>query len=476
MVLAPVLLLLLLQLQSLPYHDVWLTWWLRLAILADLMLLWWLWRKVLAGDGGAARSKWVSALLYGAAAGASLVALAFAFVVATFPGEWGRAPWQSATDAVFRNPKLRWPKNTLQLAELNIWEAFKLDDPKKLDWKDHTIDLKERHLEGADFSGAKLGKADLRKAQLQGAYLFRAQLQGASLEEAQLQGASLRRVQLQGASLDWAQLQGASLWSAQLEGASLLKVKGQGAELESAQLGGASLIGAQLQGASLIRAQLQGASLDEAQLQGASLDRAKLRATRLESAFLWRSRWSDAEANQLFLRRWHWRAEAPPDNLLFGDVTPWTQQRYEALSKSLGEAIPPGESRDEALLGIKSLQCAKGVCDTPGDAKAAQELLEKASVDEVSYRRALAASLQELLCDGGADANQILRGVSRNHRLEDTGPNAPALIDFIMSDKCPVSAALTGDDKSRLLRIKQEAQKNYPPPAPAPAPVGPKPK
>ena len=152
MVLAPVLLLLLLQLQSLPYHDVWLTWWLRLAILADLMLLWWLWRKVLSGDCDQERSKWISAGLYAAGGAASLAALVFAFVVATFPGEWRRAPWPTATDAVFQNETLNWPKNTLDLLELSIWEALKLDDPKKLNWKDHTINLQERHLEGANFA------------------------------------------------------------------------------------------------------------------------------------------------------------------------------------------------------------------------------------------------------------------------------------------------------------------------------------
>jgi hypothetical protein len=51
MVLAPVLLLLLLQLQFLPYHERWLTWMHRLALLADLVLLWWLWPKIVAGDG-----------------------------------------------------------------------------------------------------------------------------------------------------------------------------------------------------------------------------------------------------------------------------------------------------------------------------------------------------------------------------------------------------------------------------------------
>ena len=272
MVIAPVLLLLLLVLQFLPYHDYWLTFEHRLALVFDLVLLWWLWRKVLAGDGGRARSKGVSVLLDGAAGGASLAALAFAFLVATFPGEWADTPFPGATKLAFNT--LPWPKNTLYLPELNIWEAFKLDDPKKLDWKGHTVNLNKRHLEGANFKSAKLGKADLREAQLQGASLDEAQLQGASLDQAQLQGASLKLAQLQGASLQRAQLQGVSLQKAQLQGARLDGAQLQGASLELAQLQGASLHEAQLQGALLEGVQLQGASLQEAQLQGASQYRA----------------------------------------------------------------------------------------------------------------------------------------------------------------------------------------------------------
>jgi hypothetical protein len=39
-------------------------------------------------------------------------------------------------------------------------------------------------------------------------------------------------------------------------------------------------------------------------------------------------------------------------------------------------------------------------------------------------------------------------------------------VDFIMSKDCPVSASLTDADKARLLQVKQDAEKNFPP-APA---------
>jgi hypothetical protein len=123
-----------------------------------------------------------------------------------------RVPWLFS-GAV--NPALRRPKsyfaNTLILPELNLYEALKIDDPKKVEWKEHLIDLYDRDLTQAVLSSAILTKADLRYAQLQGASLTGAYLHGASLDEAQLQGALLGGAQLQGASLD-----GTGLWRAQL--------------------------------------------------------------------------------------------------------------------------------------------------------------------------------------------------------------------------------------------------------------------
>ena len=40
-------------------------------------------------------------------------------------------------------------------------------------------------------------------------------------------------------------------------------------------------------------------------------------------------------------------------------------------------------------------------------------------------------------------------------RLFALGPEAPALIDFIMSPSCPVSASLTNVDRGELVGIKQ---------------------
>jgi hypothetical protein len=59
---APVLLLLFIQIQFLPYHSAPVTWTQRVALGLDLALIWWLWRKILSGreiDGGRRRVAWL---------------------------------------------------------------------------------------------------------------------------------------------------------------------------------------------------------------------------------------------------------------------------------------------------------------------------------------------------------------------------------------------------------------------------------
>jgi len=156
-------------------------------------------------------------------------------VVATIPGEWqetalarlDRPRWQIAyvergeektkrvstrdllfageADETTRRRKSLF-SNTLVLPGFNLFEV-KIDDPKKLAWKEHLFDLRARHLEQAVLDLADLTKADLNGAQLQGASLNGAQLQGASLESAQLQGAALDR-----AAANAADLTNAFLW------------------------------------------------------------------------------------------------------------------------------------------------------------------------------------------------------------------------------------------------------------------------
>jgi hypothetical protein len=139
-------------------------------------------------------------------------------------------------------------------------------------------------------------------------------------------------------------------------------------------------------------------------------------------------------------------------------------------------SIPEGKMRDEALMRIEKLDCGNpdktlASCDPatalPPEVLDWQKKRLEANVDHAAYAKGLATELRSLVCANDADAIHILRGtMMKSLRLAATGREAPALVDFIMSKDCPVSAALTDDDKAKLLEIKQDAEKkSEPPPA-----------
>jgi uncharacterized protein YjbI with pentapeptide repeats len=351
LVVFPIFVLLLLQIQFLPFHDTRITWAQRGALFLDIVLLWRL-RPPILSDLSAeisSRARILSRALRGfglaVAIGMSIGAVWFATVIATIPGEWqetafaklDRPRWQISyleageqktklvsthellfageVDITTRRRKSLF-SNTLVLQGFNLYEALKIDDPKKLAWKEHVFDLRARHLEQAVFDGADLTKTDLTGASLDGASLQKAQLQGASLDEAQLQGASLVEATLQGASLEGAQLQGASLAHAQLQGASLSETGLQGASLDYADLQAAILNFARLQGASLDMVDLQGASLFAADLRAASFAYAQMqgallvgvmRANNVTSTIFWRTQWNQIGAKLRFLSDPIWK-------------------------------------------------------------------------------------------------------------------------------------------------------------------------
>lgn len=465
LVACPVLLLLLLQIQFLPHHTGWITWAQRGALIFDIAILWILRPPTLLNGvggwsfhGGEAETaaKHVRAMRGAGLALAgvlSLLAIWLSVVVATIPDEWQEKNLAALDPRIWSNPNASAQtlvsthqrlfagdvdtvtrrrkslfSNTLVLPGFDIYEALKVDDKTKLDWKDHLIDLRGRALDRAVFSGAKLPKADLTGAQLQGASLYGTELQGAWLYNAQLQGASLYEAQLQGASLDEAQLQGAALY----------------------------------------RMQLQGASLGGAQLEGVAL----------VGAYLWRANWGELNRAMkpiLFVQP-EWKALNAQDE-------PWTDRAYDELRKMVEKGVPQGTARDNALKHIARLDCKKSGDDLascklnaepPPKVRKWRELLEAARADEATYAKALARRLRMLVCSSDAHAIHILRGVSKGFfpRLEVTGREAPALIDDILNGKdCSVSSALTEADKARLQEIKAKTLKyNSEPPDAGKAP------
>ena len=333
LVVGPVLLLLLCQLQFLPYHNSFVTWTQRLAVFVDLILIWWLWGRVLSGRDSEDTRNWRTALMTFSAFGLSVGIFLFSVLTVYFPGELqeGRPTrlarpesglslneliFHSPVDDATRHRQLPF-SNTLVLTGFNIYEGLKIDDPKKAEWRDFVFRARGRDLKGAifdlaslpkvDFEGAELERASLEETRLQGTSLKSAEFQGAKLGFAQLQGANLEGSELQdawfngadlkGASLDGARFQGGNLKEAQLTGASLIAADLQDADLFGAALQSATLDRANLQGADMVAAELQGASLSEANLEGAELKNSNLDGASLRSAGLQGARLDDAHLN-----------------------------------------------------------------------------------------------------------------------------------------------------------------------------------
>jgi len=242
LVIGPVALLVFFQLQFLPYHDVWITWWRRISVVVDLAVLWTLWPRiglpkgVSTGKGETRRHSPVEATRWiGTIAGMvllSIVSVPLVFTIATFPGEWLEeelsslpliAPLRKAlvageVDTYARRPKSLW-SDRLVLPGLDMIDHTKLDTEAKIAALPVTVSLRARHLEGAVLIGAGLRKVDFTGSNLDGADLGHADLRSAELLAARLPGASLGYAQLDGALLNSAVLWGAQLADARLRGA-----------------------------------------------------------------------------------------------------------------------------------------------------------------------------------------------------------------------------------------------------------------
>jgi uncharacterized protein YjbI with pentapeptide repeats len=471
LVIGPIFLLLLIQVQFLPFHSEGITWLHRGFIAIDVILLWALWPAVV--DGGSAmkqphrwRQKW---LVLG-----GCTAIGLSLTAATFPGErmeeWiGRRPtippfiaallvqkndtvplksedqpaWTSVHDLLFngqydprRQNRTSLFSNTLVLPGFNALVAAKIDD-SKLGLFEYSFTRKDGHFEGAIFEGADLRKINLENAHLQGASLLQAKLQGAQFYNANLNGAKLNQAKLQGASLDSAQLEGVELSGAVLQGAWAL----------NADLKGASLKDAQLQGTGLNGAQLQGAELDGAQLKGASLD----------GAFLWRAGLNVKSADAIQARglTWgqSWKETTPP-----ADPKPWTSEAFLALKNTVEKDVPAGDTRDETLKRVVILDPSVSFLEGSHVPDWRKNFEAAASLDPEKYKQTLFSELKALACSGDADSLYVVRGLMIYGRIKDTGAEAPRLVDAILNPDCPVYATLTESDKAALKQLAKEAR------------------
>jgi hypothetical protein len=162
---------------------------------------------------------------------------------------------------------------------------------------------------------------------------------------------------------------------------------------------------------------------------------------------------------------------------------PWDAKAYAELRDSV-ENIPEGKMRDAALRRIEILDCGnpdKTLASCDPTAKPPHEVLDwqnrlaQASIDGAAYAKALATEFQSLVCANDANAIYILRGLLGvfpvRPRLSATGRKAREQIEFIMSEKCAVSASLTRRSfcKSSKTRLKHRRKTNKPATGPLPA-------
>ena len=251
LIVGPITLLVLFELQFLPFHRAEITWWHRIAVLLDLAILWLLWPSI--ADGKVTWIGWRDFLHWRIAGAAAASILTFLFVVtlALFPGEWLEdklpATWKSLheivisgeadVDPITRRPTSLWPNsNRIVLPGLDIIDHAKLDSDEKLAAVSETLSLRTRRLEGAVLYNANLKKVDLTGARLKGANFKDARLQGALLNKAELNEAIFIGANLEGAFLQSALLNGARLNGASLQGANLFEADLSGAEFEEARL------------------------------------------------------------------------------------------------------------------------------------------------------------------------------------------------------------------------------------------------
>jgi hypothetical protein len=170
LVVFPILLLLLLQIQFLPFHDVTITKAQRAALFLDIVLLWLL-RPPIFADLSVeifGRARVFARVLRGfglvLAGVTSILALWFSIVVATMPNEWQETAFAWLDSPRWRVAYVEYGKektklvstrdllfagevdettrrrtslfsNTLVLPGFNLFEALKIDDPKKLGWR-----------------------------------------------------------------------------------------------------------------------------------------------------------------------------------------------------------------------------------------------------------------------------------------------------------------------------------------------------
>jgi hypothetical protein len=454
----PLLTLLYFQIKFLPYHDVSITYWHRIAVILGFAML--ILLTPLMQNTGPARRRWdikvgPQAEAWEASGTQVLlvllllpIVLGFSWLIATVPNEWIDRRLGFVAPASVRGGAEEEAKLLNPLVRRIVYDRLP-DDNDKGWWRrwllsyrvlvvedtdlgadeDARVVLRERNFRFALLNRSDLHRADLAWADLRAAQLWKTLAKG-KLKDAQLQGAFLKEAQLQGAQLNSAQLQGADLSNAQL----------QGAELSYAKLRGADLRGAELQSADLRYAKLQGANLEGAQLQGADLEGAELEGAVLASAEIWLVKFPAGLADQ----------SPVPLGLADVKMSALTADAKAQLKQDLSTDIT-----DPEVLTVVTARLDEILRNEPpnwDDGNSWQDYVSKAKEPSAEE---LARFHAELACDDteGTIANSMA-GRAKAFETEHFGkgyakPFASALLD----ENCKGGQALTRETRAALKNL-----------------------
>jgi uncharacterized protein YjbI with pentapeptide repeats len=460
--LLPIATLLYFQIKFLPYHEVWITYWHRFAVILGFAMLILLTPIM---QHAPPKRKWDLRLGPQAeaweASGRQIlmillllpVVLGFSWLIATVPGEWidrrlgfvppARAGIGPVDEAKLLNPVLR----------RLVYERLP-DDASKGWWRRWLLSYRVLIVEDTDLAVAEPAKLVLRERDFRYALLNRSDLHRADLTWADLRAAQMWRTvvrgklndtQLQGAVLKEAELQGAHLSSASLQGADLTDAELQAANLSYAKLQGANLSGAQLQGADLRYAELQGADLAGAQLQDADLEGAQLQGAVLSGTEIWLAKFPHALAEQ----------SPTPVGLADMKMSASTPEAKAELKQSLETDITDPELRSVLMARLDQV-----LRNEPANWDDAASWQEYAGSAKAPSPQDLAAFHAKLACDDSDGA--IASAMAARAKDFDAAPfgkgYAKALADALLDDRCNGGMALPADTRAVLQSLASVPQ------------------
>ena len=454
----PIITLLYFQIKFLPYHDVSITYWHRIAVILGFAML--ILLTPLMQNTGPARRRWdikvgPQAEAWEASGTQVLlvllllpIVLGFSWLMATVPNEWidRRLGFVAPTsvrvgpeeEAKLLNPLVRrivydrlpddndkgWWRRWLLSYRVVIVEDTDLAADG-----DAKVVLRERNFRFALLNRSDLHRADLAWADLRGTQMWKTLAKG-KLKDAQLQGAFLKEAQLQGAQLNSAQLQGADLSNAQL----------QGAELSYANLQGADLRGAKLQGVDLSYANLEGADLRGAKLQGANLAGAKVQGVDFASAEIWLVNFPRDLANQ----------SPAPLGVADLKMSPLSPDAKAQLKQDLNTDIT-----DPEVLTVVTARLDQILRNDPPDWEDGSSWQDYVSTAKEPSTEELARFHAELACDDteGTIANSMA-GRAKAFETEHFGKGyAKPFATALLSENCKGGKALAGETRAALKNL-----------------------